>query len=701
MIDALPGDIFQRGQILNNTYEIEGVLGRGGTGEVYRARNMISGRIVAIKALNKQFSGNDAYIDLMKREEQMRDILHDAVVRYTECSRSDQGDVFLVMDFIDGPSLNDEMMRRRVAPRELLIIAHRVAEGLVAAHRRGIVHRDLSPDNVVLRDASPERATIIDFGIAKDTAAGARTIVGNDFAGKYEYAAPEQLEGRAEARSDLYALGALILAAFRGQIPFAGATPGEIVRRKQSPLDTIGVPEPLKGLVDWLAAPNPADRPPSAEAVVARLDKLLRGADSPQPDKRHEQDRQRRSVLPAILAMVVLAALGGGAYFSGLLDRFMADPLPTASPYQFTARSASPDGPAALSGNAPDAVIAESLAQAYARAAKASAAPGMLTLAAGMPGDDWPEAVEALLAIAESNDEWSVALSDRSATVAALVPDRSQQASVEAAFDGWAERFGFTLSQVLEAGPRNLPTERIAEALRAAADCGALLPDRGPGETYGLEDTIRVTGDLASDATAERVRTDLAAIAGDRRIDLATRTLTADLCSVRRVLPDVPTNALSIWMADGKSLQPNLSGVFHTGDNPVVEIHAPANLTEGSLFVAIVDTTGKVWNVLPNVGNEENDLIDLGTVENGVRRIRVLYSIPEFSADPTRIAMTISQGDYGQSEIVALLSRGDLFGVRRPRDESVASFAEALADIQKDQPERIVAMATRLLDSRP
>ena len=280
MIDAFPGDIFGPGQILNNTYEIEGLLGRGGTGEVYRARNLVSGRIVAIKALNARFSGNDGYVELMKREEQMRDIVDDAVVRYTECSRTDQGHVFLVMDFIDGPSMADVMADRRMESRELMIVAHRVAEGLGAAHKKGIVHRDLSPDNIILRGGSPERATIIDFGIAKDTAAGAHTVVGNDFAGKYEYAAPEQLEGKAEPRSDLYALGALLLAAFRGQVPFAGATPGEMIRRKQNPLDLTGVPEPLKGLIGWLSAPNLAERAPSASAVMAQLSQNLNSANT-------------------------------------------------------------------------------------------------------------------------------------------------------------------------------------------------------------------------------------------------------------------------------------------------------------------------------------------------------------------------------------------------------------------------------------
>ncbi|MDH5530846.1 MAG: serine/threonine protein kinase, partial [Paracoccaceae bacterium] len=276
MIDAMPGDIFSPGQILNNTYEIEGLLGRGGTGEVYRVRNQITGRIFALKALNKQFSGKDGYIELMKREEQMRDIIDDTVVRYAECSRTDQGHVYLVMDFIDGPSMSDVMATRRMDPRELLIVAHRVAMGLRAAHKHGIVHRDLSPDNVILRGGTAERATIIDFGIAKDTSVGARTIVGNEFAGKYEYAAPEQLEGKAEARSDFYALGALLLASFRGEVPFFGATPGEMVRRKQAPLDTANVPEPLKEIIDWLAAPDLNARPASADAILERLELALK-----------------------------------------------------------------------------------------------------------------------------------------------------------------------------------------------------------------------------------------------------------------------------------------------------------------------------------------------------------------------------------------------------------------------------------------
>ena len=264
MIDPMPTDIFKLGQVLNNTYEIIGILGRGGTGEVYLARNQINEREIAIKALNARFSGKSDYVELMKREDQMRAILHDAVVRYIECSRTDEGHVFLVMDFIDGPSLNDVMRERRLDERELLIIAHRVLEGLVPTHAAGIVHRDLSPDNIILRGGDPEHATIIDFGIAKDTSAGAMTIVGNEFAGKYEYAAPEQLDGHADRRTDIYSLGAALLAASRRDIPFMGTTPGEIVRRKSERLGhdrPEGALERTRRLVDGTGSePPPANR---------------------------------------------------------------------------------------------------------------------------------------------------------------------------------------------------------------------------------------------------------------------------------------------------------------------------------------------------------------------------------------------------------------------------------------------------------
>ena len=188
--------IFQPGDLLNNTYRIEAILGRGGTSEVYRARSEISGRVVALKALRSEFSRNEDYLALMTREEDIREIRHDGIVRYYDNQRTKDGTVYLVMDFVDGPGLDQKLMNGGMSAPDLMIVARRVTEALAAAHHKNIVHRDLSPDNVILRNDDPAEAVIIDFGIAKDTNPGAETIVGNEFAGKYAYAAPEQLNGR-------------------------------------------------------------------------------------------------------------------------------------------------------------------------------------------------------------------------------------------------------------------------------------------------------------------------------------------------------------------------------------------------------------------------------------------------------------------------------------------------------------------------
>lgn len=704
MIDRLPGDIFCNGQVLNHTYEIEGILGRGGTGEVYRARNQISGRIVAIKALNAQFSGNDDYIELMKREEQMRDVLNDAVVRYTECSRTDQGHVFLVMDFIDGPSMNDVMMRRRMDPRELMIIAHRVAEGLVAAHARGIVHRDLSPDNVVLRDAAPEKATIIDFGIAKDTSAGARTIVGNEFAGKYEYAAPEQLEGRAERRSDLYALGATLLAAYRGQVPFGGSTPGEIVRRKQNKLDTEGVPDPLKGLIDWLSAPALTDRPVSAEAVVARLNQTLqpastRGKRQTEPQVENKAKTKGRGGSFALLFILLLGLAGAGAWTARLFDVPIEPETPIAAPYRMVA-SLGAQG-ASLSGNAPDIAAATRLRQAFAAATGSAAPETALTLARGVPDDRWVGDMAGILVAVTGLAEWSLNVSDTTTTVTGLAATRAAAEERRKAIADWSAASGRKATINITVGPRKLTVKAVDDILAPFSHCGHLTADKAQNDSYALGDTIKIIGAVADIATRNALQQALNDAVGDRAVRVDAAILNADLCAIRAVLPPLADDRLTVWLGDGATGQVNLAGVYHAGDNPIVEVLAPADLTGLSLWVVVVDNTGTVFNLLPNMMQEDHEIAGVGAIENNQRRIRVLYSMADVKAGKGVFATVVNEDSFGKSEVIAFLSRTSLFGIRRPKDESIASFAEALTEIVREEPGNIVSIATRVIDARP
>ena len=700
MKDPMPTDIFKIGQVLNNTYEIIGVLGRGGTGEVYLARNQINEREIAIKALNARFSGNADYIELMKREDQMRAILHDAVVRYIEVSKSDAGHVFLVMDYIEGPSLNDVMNNRRLEERELLVIAHRVLEGLVPTHKNGIVHRDLSPDNIILRGGDPERATIIDFGIAKDTSAGAMTIVGNEFAGKYEYAAPEQLDGHADRRTDLYSLGASLLAAWRREIPFLGNTPGEIVRRKAEPLDTGGVNGSLKEVIEWLAAPDPNQRPQSAEEALERLGGMLKPLDSGAGSKKEKRKGRNRSPVIPVLAMFLVGAVALGAWLSGALDSLIPRKLPLADPYELLA-GVDANGAASFASHAPGEQAAQALMAAFRSATGADAPAESVVLAQGVPSEAWPVQMAELIQIAGTLPRWDLKVSGTDASLDGLAGSRADRATLEDALAAWSEASGLTVDRDIAAGPEQLSVAKIQTFLDEKSTCGRLNQLDPPAESYPLYAAITITGDLANVGDAEAIKALLEPDIGDRTIRMQTTTLNEELCAIRAVLPKAPVSNVSISLSEGTTGETSLTGIFHTGNNPVADVLLPGSLNEGSLWVMVVDNTGKVFHVLPNINQEEHAVAAIGAVENGVRRVRVLWSIGEFLEDQKRLAMRVTETDHGKSEIVAILSRQPLFDLRRPRDESVTSVAEALDEAISSGEIEILGMASRIVDARP
>lgn len=157
MVDSKPGDIFQPGDFLNNTYRIEDITGRGGTSEVYRARNDISGRLTAIKVLKQEFSGDAAFITLMRREEEIRELRHDAIVRCSENHRTPSGLVYLLMDYVEGPALDTLMKQGGMAAGDLVEVCRRVCDGLRLAHSKKIFHRDLSPTTSSCAAASRPR----------------------------------------------------------------------------------------------------------------------------------------------------------------------------------------------------------------------------------------------------------------------------------------------------------------------------------------------------------------------------------------------------------------------------------------------------------------------------------------------------------------------------------------------------------------
>ncbi|HEV2675039.1 MAG TPA: protein kinase [Aliidongia sp.] len=261
------------GAILAHTYEIEALLARGGMGEVYRARHTELGSQHAIKVILPALASEARFISLFQEEaRKLRRVRDDAVVGYEGLFLDENGLRYLVMEFVDGPSLAQVMTQRRLSTAELLQLRDRIARGLAAAHEKGIYHRDISPDNIILVEDRADQAKIIDFGIAKSTEPGDRTVVGQDFAGKYSWVSPEQLGlygGKVDGRSDIYSLGLVLAAAVIGRPLPMGNSPISVIEARRAVPDLSQVPEELRPVIAPLLEPNPEDRPQSMRDLLA------------------------------------------------------------------------------------------------------------------------------------------------------------------------------------------------------------------------------------------------------------------------------------------------------------------------------------------------------------------------------------------------------------------------------------------------
>lgn len=310
------------GSLLAHTYEIVRLINSGGMGQVYEAKNQVTGDTVALKVIRPELIGDERLQAMFVREAGvLRRIRDEAIVGYEGMFQDEQGRGFLVMSYIDGPSLAERMRRQPLSAPEAEALLARLASALDTAHRAGICHRDLSPDNVLLPGGELGRATLIDFGIAKLVDPGAGTLVGGDIAGKSGYMSPEQLgvvEAEVGPRSDIYSLALVIAAAVRGAPVEMGASWAEIVeaRRRVPRLD--GVPPPLRDRLARMLEPDAASRPASMAELAAELGPPP-GDARPAPTPGRQAGRPRRRAgksHPALLlaALAILLAAGAVGY---------------------------------------------------------------------------------------------------------------------------------------------------------------------------------------------------------------------------------------------------------------------------------------------------------------------------------------------------------------------------------------------------
>ncbi len=263
------------GTRLNGIYEIEAVIGAGGMGEVYKCREIQTGSPVAVKMLLPDMVDNEAALALFRREAAaLHNLPHDAIVRYFLFTVEPVLQrPYLAMEFVNGRSLSNMLDDGPLTFEALIRLMQRVASGLEAAHEHGIIHRDVSPDNIIVPLDDVRRAKIIDFGIARSTQMGDKTIIGSGFAGKDNYASPEQvgLYGNdVTAKSDVYSFGLVLFHALTGQKLDMGGSQFQLVEKRRRVPDLGAVDMRIRPLLERMLQPDPALRPTMGRSPAGR-----------------------------------------------------------------------------------------------------------------------------------------------------------------------------------------------------------------------------------------------------------------------------------------------------------------------------------------------------------------------------------------------------------------------------------------------
>lgn len=263
-------------KILNHRYELERKIGEGGMARVYLGRDLRLNRRVAIKVLHEHYASDATFLQRFHHEAQAAaGLRHPCIVNVYDVGQD--GDIhYIVMEYVEGSDLKSLILRNGPLPIEHAVaIAEDVAEGLEAAHRLGMVHRDVKPQNILVSPAGEVKIT--DFGIAKSSLSTALTETGVTF-GTADYLSPEQARGLAATpRSDIYALGVTLYEMLTGRLPFTGENAVAVAMQHVSvdppPLRmfNLQIPPRLEALVLAALSKNPDERPASAREFAQML----------------------------------------------------------------------------------------------------------------------------------------------------------------------------------------------------------------------------------------------------------------------------------------------------------------------------------------------------------------------------------------------------------------------------------------------
>ncbi len=347
------------GQVLGNRYELEELIGQGGMALVYRGRDRVLGRPVAVKVLREEYSNDTAFVARFQREARAAaNLVHPNVVAVYDVGKD--GDLYyIVMEYIAGPTLKEVIREQAPLSVDLALrVAEEVCAALEYAHRQGVIHRDIKPQNILLSEDG-EVVKVADFGIAKSRL-DPDTTTERLAMGTVKYISPEQAQGiEVVPQSDLYSLGVVLYEMLTGQQPFDGETPVSIALQHAEAAPVLPrrlnpyLPPPVEQIILRALSKRPQDRFTSAREMRLALSRYrMAGVEAtglvPQPIGQQEAPVRTPAPVPrrvpppprgrglgplgVLLLVLIVVGVVGLAWLAGRYLLPTVGPTPTETP---------------------------------------------------------------------------------------------------------------------------------------------------------------------------------------------------------------------------------------------------------------------------------------------------------------------------------------------------------------------------------